>query len=195
MTKKMPLKTSVAELGLLVEEFKSALREEKFQADLKKRSAQAILGPPIENQKSPDVFVIMPFKKELKPVYEDHIKAVARQIKCSVGTAKDILPHAKILDAIWSGINAAQIVIADCTGGNTNVMYEIGLAHALGKDTILISQSVGDVPSDISNVKVIVYDFTPRGMREFEEVLKQSIVYLRGRRGRSKATMGNGNAY
>jgi hypothetical protein len=76
---------------------------------------------------------------------------------------------------VWSAINAAKVIVADCTGRNPNVMYEIGLAHAIGRHTILISQSIDDVPFDLRHLRVIVYDYTPRGMREFEMKLAETI--------------------
>ena len=60
---------------------------------------------------------------------------------------------------IWRSINEARIVIADITGGNPNVFYEIGIAHTIGKDVILISQDIGekDIPFDIHARRVIDY--------------------------------------
>lgn len=39
----------------------------------------------------------------------------------------------KIIDQIWSGIQHARILVAELTGRNPNVLYELGLAHALRK--------------------------------------------------------------
>jgi len=62
-------------------------------------------------------------------------------------------------DKIVEFIASADIVIADCTGNNPNVLYELGLAHALGKETILITQdSMDGVPSDIKLFEFIKYD-------------------------------------
>jgi hypothetical protein len=39
----------------------------------------------------------------------------------------------EILVDIWQSINGADFVIADITGRNPNVLYELGIAHALAK--------------------------------------------------------------
>jgi hypothetical protein len=76
---------------------------------------------------------------------------------------------------IWSAIHAARIVVADCTGRNPNVFYEIGLAHAIGRYTILISQSIDDVPFDLRHLRIILYEYTPRGMEKFEKALIETM--------------------
>ena len=74
---------------------------------------------------------------------------------------------------IWSAIHAARVVVADCTGRNPNVFYEIGLAHAIGRQTILIAQSLRDVPFDLRSLRVIIYD--RKDMRTFEKTLLETI--------------------
>ena len=76
---------------------------------------------------------------------------------------------------IWSAIKAAKIIIADCTGRNPNVFYEIGLAHAIGKKVVLITQSMDDIPFDLRQLRTIVYEYSPRGMKSFEDTLKRTI--------------------
>lgn len=83
-----------------------------------------------------------------------------------------------IIEEIWTAIVSAILIIADCSGRNPNVFYEIGLAHAIGKPVILITRDEEDVPFDLHHRQYIRYDFIPRGMREFEDVLtRQSRTY------------------
>jgi hypothetical protein len=76
---------------------------------------------------------------------------------------------------IWERINRARFLIAELTGQNSNVFYELGLAHALSKDVILITQSMDFVPFDLKTIRCIVYDFTPRGTQELERKLGKTI--------------------
>jgi hypothetical protein len=87
----------------------------------------------------------MPFTSELGPIYEDHIKKVIVDLRLTVGRADDFFSAGSIVQEVWSAIKAASIIIADCTGRNPNVFYEIGISHTIGKDTILITQSIDDV--------------------------------------------------
>ena len=78
---------------------------------------------------------------------------------------------------IWSAIYASHLVIADCTGRNPNVFYEIGIAHTLGRPVILTAQNNDDVPFDIRHIRYIHYNLTPRGIKEFEDRLRKTIQH------------------
>ena len=136
---------------------------------------QSIFGEPKRSNTWPQVFVLMPFSPELKPIYEDHIKKVVLDLGLTVGRADDFFSAGSIVHEIWSAINAASIIVADCTGRNPNVFYEIGISHTVGKDTILITQSIDDVPFDLRHLRVIKYGFTPRGMSDLEMQLRLTI--------------------
>jgi hypothetical protein len=56
----------------------------------------------------------------------------------------------------------------------------MGLAHAIGKTVIPITQNEEDIPFDIRQRRFIRYDYTPRGMSEFEEQLKRAIQSILG---------------
>lgn len=133
------------------------------------------LGRPKPNKDAAQVFVAMPFRDELLPVYQDHILTVTNRIGLSCRRGDDFSNINRVMDDVWTAIFNSQICIADCTGKNANVFYELGLAHTLGKKAILISQSESDVPFNIKDRRVILYEFTPRGMSEFEDKLERTI--------------------
>lgn len=124
-----------------------------------------------------DVFMVMPFLETMRPVYVDHIKPVVERLGLTIKRGDDFFTTQGIMDDIWAIINKSEIVIADCTGKNPNVFYEIGVAHTLGKPTILITQNTDDVPFDLRHLRYIKYDYTPRGMNDFmievEEAIKK----------------------
>ena len=78
-----------------------------------------------------DIFVLMPFAPELKPIYEDHIKKVATKLKLQVKRADDLFSKESVMRDVWNAVTHAKIAIADCTGRNPNVFYEIGIAHTI----------------------------------------------------------------
>jgi hypothetical protein len=137
-----------------------------------------IFGETNRDDTSLHVFVMMPFHDELKPIYEGHIRAVTKSLGLHVARADDFFTTGSIMADIWSAINSAAIIIADCTGRNPNVFYEIGLAHARGKATILITQTMDDIPFDLRHLRVITYDFNPHDMDKFDEALGKMISEL-----------------
>lgn len=120
-------------------------------------------------------FVLMPFNLALKPIYDDHIKKVLGRLELVCQRADDIFGPTPIIEDIWENINRARILIADLTNKNPNVFYEVGIAHTLGKEVILITQSLDDVPFDLRHLRHIPYEYTPRGMEAFEQQLENTI--------------------
>jgi hypothetical protein len=51
------------------------------------------------------------------------------------------------------------VLVAELTTRNANVLYELGLAHAL-KKPVLVSSNQPDVPFDLQHIRVIYYDVT-----------------------------------
>ena len=49
------------------------------------------------------------------------------------------------------------MIVADLTSANPNVFYELGLAHALKKPVILITQSIADIPFDLKSYRLLEY--------------------------------------
>lgn len=118
-----------------------------------------------------DVFIAMPFNDAFNSIYEDHIEKVCNKKLLSCLRVDRIKRASSIINDIWSGINSAKVIIADCTGQNANVFYEIGLAHALGKPVILITQNLNDIPFDISRIRYIKYENSADGLTEFDATL------------------------
>jgi hypothetical protein len=93
----------------------------------------------------------MPLCIELKPVFDDHIKPVCERLSRSVSRADDFSNAQAIMADVWGAIKNAKVIIADCTGRNPNVFYEMGIAHTLGKQ-VLLSQKTEDFPFDVRHI-------------------------------------------
>ena len=71
------------------------------------------------------------------------MKDVSGRCHWSCARADDILHTRDIISVIWEEIERSECVIADVTGNNANVFYELGYAHAVGKNTILVDAELG----------------------------------------------------
>ena len=102
-------------------------------------------------------FILIPFSNEFENVYriiESTLLETGFQAESAKGYSGDILQN------IVRGIVLADIIIADISGLNANVMYELGIAHALKKPVILLSQDLEsgrNLPFNISHYKTIGY--------------------------------------
>ena len=104
-------------------------------------------------------FIIMPFDPELHYFYlclKQHIKHY-HGIRCERADAQVLTKP--ILDKINDFIRKADVIIADCSGRNPNVFYELGIAHAHEKKVILITKdAIHEAPSDIRHYEFIHYE-------------------------------------
>jgi hypothetical protein len=123
-------------------------------------------------------FVLMPFDARFQPLYDDHIKPSVGRAGLHCERADEIRGPNLITWDIWERINRARLLVAELTDQNPNVFYELGLAHALSKDVILITQSMNFVPFDLKTIRCICYDFTPRGTQKLEKELVETISAL-----------------
>jgi len=83
-----------------------------------------------------------------------------------------------VIQDIFNLIYKSNIVIVDFTGRNSNVFYETGIAHALGKAVVPITQTEGDVPFDLRHHRYLRYLPNGEGLLELREKLTPRLVTL-----------------
>lgn len=137
-------------------------------------------SPQDDSQYECDVFVIMPFAEHFTPIYADHLKMTVEKLGYSIKRGDDFFSKRSIMSDVWSAMYNSKLIIADCTERNPNVFYELGIAHTLDKHVIMITQNMQDIPFDIQHLRVLVYEFTPRGMKRLEYEIENVIQKLLG---------------
>jgi len=99
---------------------------------------------------------MMPFAPAFDVVYET-IEAAVSDAGLVCVRADDIWQHHQVMGDILSILWKSQIVIADLSEKNANVFYEAGLAHALPRSTVLLTQNPADVPFDLQAIRYLRY--------------------------------------
>lgn len=104
-------------------------------------------------------FVIMPYNEDFDDVYQANCDAAA-ELNGTVQCFRHDDDHqaGRKLGRLEDAIRATDICIADLSGGNCNVMWEVGYAMALDKSVILISQGQEALPFDVQDVHHIIYN-------------------------------------
>lgn len=129
----------------------------------------------IDNNK---IFVLMPFTLEWSNrIWQQMIKPTIEANGYEALRADDLYGQ-DIVEDIWSSILSAHLVIADITGRNPNVFYELGIAHTLGKKVILISQDTNDIPFDLNRYRHIIYKDNYDGYEILKNKLEGAIKEL-----------------
>ncbi|MFM5230931.1 hypothetical protein ACET9H_16960 [Aeromonas media] len=135
--------------------------------------------PEHENINESLISAMMPFHPSFNPVYES-IREAARNLNLECRRADDIWDHSTIIQDVVSLIDRSRIVICDCTGRNPNVFYEAGIAHALGREVIIITQSEHDIPFDIQHIRHIRYLNNSEGMKNLVSQLEARMQKIIG---------------
>ena len=93
----------------------------------------------------PRAFVIMPFGKQFEDLWQLGFRETLVGLGCICERADEIGKPGFVVSQIQEHIIAADLVIAEMTGKNPNVFYEVGWAHALAKRTILCASDATDL--------------------------------------------------
>jgi hypothetical protein len=146
-----------------------AISGSKFRAsrpDVFEPIAKEIVEEAVESQNVSPVlaatsklcFVLMPFSPEFDNVYRELIEPALASFGFKALRADEMSAPGAVIEQIRIAIQQAHMCIADVSWSNPNVMYELGLAQAGGKPTILLGQNVQRLPFDIQSQRIIQYD-------------------------------------
>jgi hypothetical protein len=125
------------------------------------------------------VSVMMPFNAGFNEVY-DALAGAVQELGKRCQRADNIWTHDEVIQDVVSLIHTSSIVVCDLTGRNANVFYKTGIAHTLGKNVILITQSEDDVPFDIGHLRYIRYLNNGEGRARLAEQVCNRIRTLGG---------------
>lgn len=127
------------------------------------------------------IFAAMPFHKQYQDTFWFGMVPAAHAVSASCRRLDVNNFSAEILSTMRSWIRSSMAVIADLSGSNPNVLYEVGFAHALNKPTIhLCSTALDRLPFDVKTWPTISYeigsicDLTPKLVDQLRKTLGQS---------------------
>lgn len=147
-------------------DFKDVATPDAFverQNEILSRAVEAAQATVMQQERLPTVarrvFVLMPFGPSWsRSVYEMIKRAVEALDSTAIVTrADDITMPGRISDQIVAEIVSADVVVADVTGLNANVMWELGYAHALGKAAVILNQDISASPFDLVDHRQLGY--------------------------------------
>jgi hypothetical protein len=124
-------------------------------------------------------FMLMPFESTLTRVYNDIIRPTVEGCGVTLTRADDFFRVGEVMKDVWIRLNEADFIIADVTGRNPNVFYELGICHTLGKPVIILTQDIEDVPFDIRHLRVIVYNTQYDRIPDLTNHLSKAVGTLR----------------
>jgi hypothetical protein len=122
------------------------------------------------------VFVLMAFATDFDPVFAAIKRTLEGQellLRCY--RADEVYRPEPIIESILRGIVTAELIVADVTGRNPNVFYELGIAHAVKDNCVILTQAMEDVPFDLRHLRCIVYENTLKGAEQLRLALTNTV--------------------
>ena len=135
-------------------------------------------------------FVAMPFgtdqksKEQFGYIFDHCIQPAVERlndpggpvIQCRRGDSE--YQSGEVMVQVIEQLAEADFVIADLTGQNPNVFYELGVRHALRNNTILIAQDFKEVPFDLQGQRRISYRYDPPGLLRLQADLQKALRHM-----------------
>lgn len=128
-------------------------------------------------------FVMMPFSQEYMLLYNKVIKPVIEASGFLAVRTDQLGLIGNVVDALHGAIRTSACGLAVITGNNPNVMYELGLTHALNKHVIILCEfnknknSLPELPFDLRNESVIGYSLDNLDM--IKQLLHQVFIQMK----------------
>ena len=160
----------------------SAEERPASESDLQATPAEKVPRPTLS--KEPRIrefldtcFVMMPFGSWFDRYYQEIYAPAIKEAGFEPVQADELFTTGSVVEQIWEQIEKAALLLADLSGKNPNVFYELGLAHAARKPVVFTAAQVEDGPFDLRHLRVIIYDVREP---EWAARLKKSVTdYLR----------------
>ena len=103
-------------------------------------------------------FVLMPFGGIWDQYYAQIYEPAIQQAGLVAVRADDVFRAGSVLQDIVALLLQSSVVLADISEGNRNVHYELGLAHALGKPTVLVAPKGLQLFFDVGQERMLSYE-------------------------------------
>jgi nucleoside phosphorylase/DNA-binding NarL/FixJ family response regulator len=104
-----------------------------------------------------DVFVMMPLKDEYKQFYKNIIQPFFEPKYPICRRADEFFGPGIVMPNIFEYIKSASFCLGDISGRNENVIFEVGMTHALERSVILITRDKKDVPNVLEPIRWFLF--------------------------------------
>jgi len=133
-----------------------------------------------------EIFIAMPFSSDF-----DNLRKVIVESVVTVGLTPcqlELNPKSnKFLEGIFTHTRETWVVIAVCSPeeetatANPNIMYEVGLAHSIGKSTIILTNNIDKLPSNLKGENILEYKKGDEIIPEFKDKITTEIYRAKER--------------
>lgn len=123
-------------------------------------------------------FHVMPYGPPWAPeVMETVAQACNNSSKPTEYVRGDQVTDPDIIVSIWDYLCKATHIVVDLTGCSANVALELGIAHTLGRNVLLVTQDNINHPPSISKMRIHKYSATGwQGLHSLSNIITQFLL-------------------
>lgn len=121
---------------------------------------------PTEQRETGLCFVLSPIgptrssvRERSDKILKHIIRPACREAGFDAKRADEIREPGLISTGVIQGILQAEMVVADLTGHNPNVFYELGIRHFTGKPVVQLIEEAHDIPFDLFDSRTIKFNY------------------------------------
>jgi hypothetical protein len=117
------------------------------------------------------IFLLTPFNPQFE---EDFwiIKKTCEEVGLRCMRGDEEYYSSDIFSQVLKMIVQSRLIIANINGRNPNVLYELGIAQALDKPTILITKNQNQLPIDLKSKRFLIY----RDYKELQKMMSHELI-------------------
>ncbi|WP_330475546.1 hypothetical protein [Terrabacter sp. C0L_2] len=136
-----------------------------------------------EREKPKRCFVLSPIGAEDSAERKEADKVLKHLIRHSlepefhVERADDSTNPGSITPTIVAGVLEADLVVANLSGANPNVLYELAMAHGYDIPTVHIQRAGEKPPFDVKDMRIVTYTMDPDDLEIARSRLRASADY------------------
>lgn len=119
------------------------------------------------------IFILTPFHDKY---YEDYnvIRDACQKSGFKTLRGDENYFKSDIFPEVLKLIVKSSLIIANINGRNSNVLYELGIAHALNKPVLLISKEPENLPIDIKSKRFLIYS----NYSDLQEMIRKELFNI-----------------
>lgn len=121
------------------------------------------------------IFVLTPFHDDFRDDFQT-VAQVGQELGFTVNRGDERASQGDIFSQLLRLLVTAKVVVANISGRNPNVFYELGIAHAMDKPVILLAHSQTDVPFDVRSKRIVFYQSNEELRDRLFKMLTRTLV-------------------
>ncbi|MCR4405574.1 MAG: AAA-like domain-containing protein [Anaerolineae bacterium] len=103
------------------------------------------------------VFIGMPFRPEFADAYKYGVIPALEAVGLYPWRASDAISNIDVMCKVCEGIQSSRYAVINISDWNPNVLFELGLAYGLSKETVIVKDKRSQVPTDLAGMEYIEY--------------------------------------